>query len=50
MFEKRILYVVIRDTKVYVHFGFTVPLEAYSEIFDFLHINQRYIFPYCCSQ
>ncbi len=50
MFEKRILYVVIRGTEMYVHFGFTVSLEAYSKIFNCLNINQRYIFPHCCSQ
>ncbi len=37
MFEKRILYILLRGTEKYVSFGFAVPLKAYSEVYPWLH-------------
>ncbi len=35
MFEKYILYIFIRYIEMYVYFGFTVSLKAYSEVIIF---------------
>ncbi len=51
MFEKWILYTFIRGILIYVHFEFSVPWKAYSEILIFeILIRVAVVIPRCCRQ